>query len=235
MQTIDQLRKKLPEVEEKLGYTFKNSCLLELALTHRSFLNENREAVSEHNERLEFLGDAILGLIISDFLYLRLPNCPEGELSYLRSRLVEAATCSYYLQKIDLEEALLMGKGESMNQGKGRATLLADLFEALIGAIYLDGGIESARTFFFNQFEADTLEILRRPHRNWKAELQDFCQKKYQTPPCYEVIKEEGPDHAKIFTIAVKHEDQILGEGTGSSKKEAEQSAAQHAIEKLGL
>src|SRR5689334_3261413 len=127
MNTFEHLQKGVPLIEERIEYIFKNKKLLELAFIHRSFTNENRGVVSGHNERLEFLGDAILGVIVSDFLYTHLPNHPEGELSYLRSRLVEAAACATYLRKIDLVRFLMVGRGESMNEGKGRETILADL------------------------------------------------------------------------------------------------------------
>ncbi|QVL57458.1 MAG: ribonuclease III [Simkaniaceae bacterium] len=230
MNTYDHLQKGVPLIEAQINYTFKEKSLIELAFIHRSFTNENRDVIDSHNERLEFLGDAILGLVVSDFLYSHLPDEPEGELSYLRSRLVEAPACTLYLQKIDLERFLMVGKGESMNEGKGRGTILADLFEAIIGAIYLDGGIDVARSFFFDHFMDEVLSILEKPHRNWKAELQDHCQKNYQKPPEYAVFKEEGPDHLKIFYVQVHLDGKELGKGSGSSKKEAEQSAAEDAI-----
>jgi len=233
MQTIDQLREELSQIEKTIGYQFKDSSLVERAFVHRSFINENRGVVEGHNERLEFLGDAVLGLIVSDFLYKELPDHPEGELSYLRSRLVEAATCALYVEKIGVVNYILMGKGEAMNEGKGRLTILADLFEALIGAIYLDGGMEASYQFFFNHFKNDILEIIESPTRNWKAELQDYCQKNYQKPPAYEVVDEKGPDHEKTFFIVVKLDERILGEGAGTSKKEAEQMGAKQAIESL--
>ncbi|NGX50848.1 MAG: Ribonuclease 3 [Chlamydiae bacterium] len=235
MNSYDQVQKALPIVEAQIGYAFKEKSLLSLALIHRSFANENREIVKSNNERLEFLGDAILGLVVSDFLYSHLPDQPEGELSYLRSRLVEAPACALYLRKIDLERFLMVGKGESMNEGKGRETLIADLFEAIIGAIYLDGGVEAVRSFFFGHFEQEVLEIIEKPHRNWKAELQDYCQKKYQKPPDYAVLGEEGPDHLKTFFIEARLDEKVLGKGQGTSKKEAEQQAAEDAINNLGL
>lgn len=230
MNTYDHLQKGIPLVEDQINYTFKDKNLIALAFIHRSFTNENRNVINLHNERLEFLGDAILGLVVSDFLYSHLPDHPEGELSYLRSRLVEAPACMLYLQKIDLERFLMVGKGEAMNEGKGRGTILADLFEAIMGAIYLDGGIEAARCFFFDHFKEEVLSIIEKPHRNWKAELQDYCQKKYQKPPEYVVLREEGPDHLKIFYVQVCLDQKELGKGKGSSKKEAEQSAAEDAI-----
>ncbi|CCB88312.1 ribonuclease III [Simkania negevensis] len=235
MQTIEELKSALSQIEAKVGYQFKDESLLERAFIHRSFINENRGVVKGHNERLEFLGDAVLSVLVSDFLYSELPDHPEGELSYLRSRLVEATTCAMYIEKLDVQSFILMGKGESMNQGKGRSTILADLFEALIGAIYLDGAMEEAHRFFFSHFHSFITEIIESPTRNWKAELQDYCQKNYQKPPTYEVINEEGPDHEKTFYVVVKLDNQILGKGAGTSKKEAEQMCAQQAIEAMRL
>ncbi len=235
MKSLEHLHQELAEIQEKIDYNFLDPALLKLAFVHRSYVNENRESLLKHNERLEFLGDVVLGLIISDFLYVRYPQKAEGELSYLRSRLVEAASCSYYVQKMKLDKYLLLGRGESMNKGRGRYTILANLFEALIGAIYLDGKIDETRHFFFKHFEKDILKIIESPCQNWKAILQDHCQKKYQRPPTYEVVKEEGPAHEKVFFVSVKIGDIFLGEGVGRSKKEAEQDGAQKAIRGLGL
>src|ERR1700722_11913608 len=154
MKEFENLIKQASEIEIKMGYAFKDRSLLALAFTHRSFVNENKE-VNEHNERLEFLGDSILGLLIAEYLYRYLPSTPEGELSYLRSRLVEASSCVLYVQIFEVEKFILLGKGERMNDGRGRESILADLFEALIGAIYLDGGIEAARRFLFKNFSKE--------------------------------------------------------------------------------
>jgi len=235
MNTLDDFQQSIPLIESQIGYIFKDKSLIELAFIHRSFTNENRDLIAGHNERLEFLGDAILGVVVSDFLYSHLPNEPEGELSYLRSRLVEAPACVLYLQTIGLEGFLRVGKGEAMNEGKGRETILADLFEAVMGALYLDGGVEAARLFFFTHFEKQVLQIIEKPHRNWKAELQDFCQKSSQKTPEYVVVREEGPDHLKTFFICVKLEEKELGTGQGTSKKEGEQRAAENAVRTLGL
>ncbi len=224
----------LSVVESRLGYVFQNKKLLAQAFTHRSFFNEHRSEVEEHNERLEFLGDSILGLLISDYLYHHLPTQAEGELSRLRAHLVEAGSCAKFLQMVDLAEFVRLGRGERMNEGRGRETILADLFEALIGAIYLDGGMEAVKKFFWDHFKDQIQTILASPARNWKAELQDYSQKKYQRPPVYKVLREEGPDHSKMFVIAVYIDDQEIGQGTGSSKKEGEQAAAQDGISKLG-
>lgn len=230
---MHELIKYASVIEKKLGYAFKDKKLLTLAFVHRSFYNEHRDLVQEHNERLEFLGDSVLGLIVSDYLYHHLPTQAEGELSQLRSRIVEASTCAYFLQKLGLAEYVFLGKGEKMNEGRGRETILADLFEALIGAIYIDGGLEVSRQFFWRHFTLDIAHILKEPTRNWKAELQDYSQKKYQKPPTYKVEKEAGPDHSKVFHVAVYIDNREMGKGTGASKKEAEQAAAQNALEKL--
>lgn len=220
-------------VESRIGYAFQNKKLLKQAFIHRSYFNENRGEVEEHNERLEFLGDSILGLMISDYLYHHLPTQAEGELSHLRAHLVEAGSCARYLQKLEVAEFVQLGRGERMNEGRGRETILADLFEALIGAIYLDGGMEAVKKFFWGHFQAEIQLILAHPARNWKAELQDYSQKKFQRPPVYKVLREEGPDHSKMFVIAAYLDEQMMGQGTGSSKKEGEQAAARDAIEKL--
>jgi ribonuclease-3 len=228
-----ELIPQLSEVEDRLGYFFKKKSLLAQAFVHRSFYNENRDLAEEHNERLEFLGDSVLGLLISDYLYHHLPMQAEGELSRLRAHLVEAGSCSRFLIKLGVAPFVLLGKGERMNEGRGRETILADLFEALIGAIYLDGGIGEAKRVFWNHFEHEIREILEHPVRNWKAELQDLSQKRHQKPPSYKVVSESGPDHSKLFIIAAFVGDREVGRGTGSSKKEAEQEAAKHALETM--
>ena len=230
---MKDLMAHLSVVESRLGYVFQNKKLLRQAFIHRSYFNEHREEVEEHNERLEFLGDSILGLMVSDYLYQHLPTQAEGELSRLRAHLVEAGSCARFLQKLDVGDYVQLGRGERMNEGRGRETILADLFEALIGAVYLDGGMEEVKKFFWGHFKEEIQKILEHPARNWKAELQDYSQKKYQRPPVYKVLREEGPDHSKMFVIAAYLDEQEIGQGIGSSKKEGEQAAAQDAIEKL--
>ena len=177
MKPITDLIQNSAAIEAKIGYTFKDKSILALAFIHRSFVNENKDIVQQHNERLEFLGDSILGLLVAEYLYRYLPSTPEGELSYLRSRLVEACSCVAYVQGLDLEKYILLGKGEKMNDGRGRESILADLFEAVMGAIYLDGGIEAARRFLFKTFSKEIDAILKTPLRNWKALLQDFSKR----------------------------------------------------------
>lgn len=226
------LNEKLEAIEAKLGYIFQEKRLLALAFTHCSYINEHQDVV-EHNERLEFLGDSVLGLLIANYLYTLYPQMPEGELSYLRSRLVEANSCMLYVQKLELESYLLLGRGERMNAGRGRSSILSDLFEAIVGAIYVDGGIMAARDFLFQNFAQEMHAIIQRPLCNWKAKLQDLCQKKYQKPPFYQVLEEKGPDHNKIFTMAVMIDGVEVGRGVGPSKKEAQQIAAAKAVDRL--
>ncbi len=233
MSHLETLMQQIPQIEESLGYTFKNKNLLALAFVHRSFFNEHRDVMKEHNERIEFLGDSVLGLIVSDYLYHQLPTHPEGQLSLLRSKIVEAPACMLYVIKLGVATHMLLGKGERMNEGRGRETILADLFEALVGAIYIDGGIEEARRFFLEKFSEEVHQMISQPARNWKAELQDYSQKKYQKPPIYTVVKEEGPDHGKEFHIVVFIDDVEMGEGKGPSKKLAEQAAAEDALGKI--
>lgn len=232
MSTMEYLKKQIPMIESKLNYAFKDRSLLTLAFIHRSYINEHRE-VFQHNERLEFLGDSVLGLLIAEFLYKRFPNYPEGELSYLRSRLVEAASCVSFIHRMDIGRLILLGKGERMNDGRGRESILADLFEAIIGAIYLDGGVEAAHRFIFENFSNEIEATLKTPLSNWKALLQDYCQKKYQQTPSYQVLEESGPDHSKNFIIAVIIDNEEYGRGSGASKKEAQQSAAESAMERI--
>ncbi len=234
MNQIEHLIKNTSDIETKLGYRFKDHSLLVLAFVHRSFINENK-TIAHHNERLEFLGDSVLGMLISDYLYHSLPKTSEGQLSYLRSRLVEAGSCVNYVQDLGVASYVLLGKGERMNDGRGRESILADLFEAIIGAIYLDGGIEAAKNFLFQNFTSRFEEILKTPLRNWKAILQDYCQKKFQQTPVYHVLQESGPDHSKVFKISVLVNQRELGKGLGPSKKEAQQSAAEDAIIRFNL
>ena len=231
--SIEKLKKAIPELEDKIGHTFFDKDLLITSFLHRSYLNEHKEIILGHNERLEFLGDTVLGLIASELLYLRFPEYKEGELSFLRSRLVDANSCVAYLKALDLDQHILLGKGERMNDGRGRESILADLFEAIIGAIYLDGGYEPAKRFYLDHFTREIEGIIQTPISNYKAMLQDYSQKNFQKQPLYEVLKEEGPDHSKVFEVAVVVNHQVLGIGKGSSKKEAQQDAAKIAIEKL--
>ncbi len=226
MQTFFQL----DAVQNKIGVLFRQPELLLQAFVHRSFWNENQDRVPHHNERLEFLGDSILGLLVAEYLFLQHPELDEGSLSKLRSQLVDAPACAQYVQQLGISEFLLLGKGEQMNEGKGRDTILSDLFEALMGALYLDQGVEAARTFFLSHFKETVDSLVHEPYRNWKAELQDWAQKNFQQTPIYTIMEETGPAHRKQFRVGVWVQDIKRGEGSGSSKKEAQTAAAQAAL-----
>ena len=219
------------EIEKKISYTFQDRKLLELAFTHRSYWNENKETCEGHNERLEFLGDSILGMIVAEHLYKTLPHADEGVCSKMRAQIVAADACAAHVQKLNVESYLLLGKGERMNSGKGRESIMADLFEALLGAIYLDSDYERVKKFFFTNFLAEIIARIEMPARNWKAELQDYAQKEFQETPTYSVLTEEGPPHQKEFLVAVLVHGKQVGEGKGSSKKEAQIEAARIALQ----
>lgn len=233
MSSYQKLLSGIGVIEERIGYVFKNKELLALAFVHRSFYNEHRNEVLEHNERLEFLGDAVLNILISDYLYASFPASSEGHLSHVRAYLVEAAMCAKLVQKLSLAEFILLGRGEKINEGKNKESIRADLFEALLASLFLDGGMEAAKVFFWSHFQEEVDCLLREPVRNWKAELQDYSQKKHQKPPIYKVLGEQGPDHNKLFHVAVYLDEIELGHGIGSSKKEAEQEAAKEALSSL--
>jgi len=233
MNLLQALREKIPLLEEKIGFFFENKDFLILALIHRSFVNEYREESLQHNERLEFLGDSVLGLVMADFLYHRLPAHPEGHLSQIRSRLVDASSCAAYLQKLGLPDFILFGRGEKISEGKTKTSILADVFEALVGAIYLDGGLQAAKSFLLSHFDKEIEEVIGSPSRNYKAELQEHSQKKFQKAPVYKVVSETGPDHAKVFQVKVYLGEEEAGTGMGASKKEAEQQAAFEALKRL--
>ena len=218
------------EIEKKVGYSFTDPSLLELAFTHRSYWNENKETCPGHNERLEFLGDSVLGMLVAEHLYKTLPHADEGTCSKMRAQVVAADACAAHVQKLEIDGHLRLGKGEQLNTGKGRDSILSDLFEALLGAIYLDGGYEKVKQFFFTHFLAEIIARIEMPARNWKAELQDYAQKSFQATPTYEVLEEFGPSHKKEFRVAVLVNGQQVGEGTGLSKKEAQVEAARIAL-----
>ena len=206
-------------IEARLRYTFSNRELLKCALTHRSYVNEHRQEAQGHNERLEFLGDAVLELIISQYFYRHLPYAPEGHLSHLRSYVIGAEACVRYARALEVESFLRLGRGESENVGRGRGRILADLFEAVMGAIFLDGGITVATQFFLTHFSQDLHQVMQHPLRNWKADLQDFAQKTTQKPPHYAVVDVSGPPHQPTFTVAVSINHCAMGHGEGRSKK----------------
>lgn len=230
MNSLEELQNSYAQIESILGYKFDNKSRIVHAFTHRSFFHEHKDILHEHNERLEFLGDAVLTLIISAYLFETFPATQEGELSQLRAQIVNAKTCSTFTQKMRLERFLLMSKGKLRSFDQGKSSVLGDLFEAILGAIYLDGGLKPAREFIFSHFSQEIDTIVQSPMRNWKAELQDYTQKMFHSIPTYKVEKEEGPDHEKSFYVTVCIQNEILGEGIGNSKKEAQMIAAENAL-----
>lgn len=219
-------------LESLLGHIFANKQLLELACTHSSFSNEKGGA---HNERLEFIGDAVLGLIAASFLYKKFPEKDEGELSALRARLIEGDACFAFVKKFELQQFLKLGDGEEKLGGRERKRLLANFFEALLGALYLDGGFDATTNFFPGKFLEEIEKIIHSPSTNWKTILQNYTQKEYKTQPIYEKIEALGPAHSKQFIIAVKVDGIEWERGSGSTKKEAESNAACRACRKRGV
>ncbi len=224
------LKEPIEEIEKKIRYTFKDPSLLRIAFVHRSHFLDKRETRKEDNERLEFLGDSVLNLIVTHFLFRTSPDLPEGDLTQLKEQIVDAPSLKQYTIKLGIEKYCQVGKGEEKQIGEG--AILSDLFEALLGAIYLDGGYEVAKEFFFDHFQEMMEEKISSPRRNWKKELQEYVQKEYHSLPIYEIVGEEGPPHKKEFLVSVKVQGKIVGEGKGMSKKEAEMKAAKEAINK---
>jgi ribonuclease III len=233
MTTYQALIKNLPSIEKKIGYQFSNKAHLIEAFTHSSFVNEYKEKVLPHNERLEFLGDSVLNLFISEYLFSITPHLQEGELSFLKSFLVSSVTCLEYLELLKLEKYLIVGKGELIEGAKRKNALYADLFEAILGALFLDGGLEAAKSFFFRHFTPLVEMKIRNPEYNFKTLLQEHLQKIKQSPPEYRILQESGPDHNKSFVVGVFIDEVLYGQGSGHTKKEAEQNAAKEAHQKL--
>lgn len=218
-------------LQRALGLEFLDPTLLREALTHRSYLNEINQAWPS-NERLEFLGDAVLGLISADYLFRRFSELGEGELTNLRSALVRTETLARFACDIDLGQYLFLGRGEEMSAGRNRPTGLACAFEALLGALYIDRGYEQARQFALGFLEPELTAVVEgRLHKNAKSVLQELVQARMQHTPTYHLIEEFGPDHAKSFTVEVRVGDQMLGRGHDRSKRGAEQAAAEKALE----
>jgi ribonuclease III len=225
----------LPKLEGIVGVTFADKQLLLSAITHRSYLNEHREATWDHNERLEFLGDAVLELVVTDFLFTKYPEKPEGELTAVRAALVNTISLSNSSEKLGLNDFLLMSKGEAKDIGRARQYILANTFEAVIGAIYMDQGYEQAKQFIANQLFAKTEEIvLKRLWQDAKSRFQELAQEQASITPTYETISQDGPDHDRVFTVGVFLRKEKVAEGKGRSKQEAEQQAAEKAIEAKG-
>ena len=224
---------ELADLQQRLGYQFRDEGLLRLALTHPSIAHEQNES-SPHNQRLEFLGDAILGAVLSQQLYEKFPEADEGLLTKSRAKLVNAATLTGHGRMLDLGVHMILSRGEENTGGRTRPSILADAFEALLGAIYLDGGFVAVRDFILREFTNDYAELaLPAGIENPKGELQEFLQATSPVAPVYQLISAVGPDHDRDFVCAVLHDGAELAQGTGKSKKAAESEAALAALKKL--
>jgi len=220
------------QFEQKAGLDFKDKDLLKQAFVHRSYINENKNSGLSHNERLEFLGDAVLELVITDFLYKKYPNKPEGELTSYRSALVNADTCASIATSLSVNDFLLLSKGESKDMGRARQYILANALEAIIGAIYLDRGYNSAQNFIEQTFTPLIDSIISdKTFIDAKSLFQEKAQEYESITPSYRTVKEVGPDHGKQFTVGVYLGKDLLATGEGLSKQDAEQAAARKALE----
>lgn len=219
----------------QLGVSFNDLNLLIEALTHRSYLNEHRDYTGSHNERLEFLGDAVLELAATDFLFKKFPTKPEGELTAYRAALVNTVSLAESSQLLGVNDFLLLSKGESKDTGRARDVILADAFEAIIGAMYMDSGYDAAEAFIAkNIFNKIDKVIAERSYQDAKSRFQEIAQEKRGTTPSYETLSEVGPDHDKRFTVGVFIGSEEIARGEGQSKQEAEQSAAVAGLDKMG-
>jgi ribonuclease III len=231
----DERLAALKSLEESLGYHFQDITLLDHALTHRSFTNEFAYPAGKDNERLEFLGDAVLDLCVTDLLMRTFPEEPEGRLSKRRAACVNERSLADLAKGFNMGDGLLLGKGEELSGGRCKPSLLANAFEALLAAIYLDGGFGQATTFIhrvFGDIIKDGGEDLR--YKDYKTLLQETVQVRFHETPRYSVVREFGPDHDKTFNVELNVADRIITSGTGKSRKEAEQAAAGKALEMLG-
>lgn len=221
-------------LEERLGYTFRDRKRLEGALYHSSYANEHRSLGISSNERLEFLGDAVLGLVTADYLFRKHPDLPEGDLTRIRAALVCEESLHEVAQSLDLGSYLKLGKGEEAGGGRHRPSILADATEAVFAAVYLDGGITAASELIHRVLlDVEREEVVEERRRDYKTLLQEHIQRKAGQELTYCMVREEGPDHAKTFVTEVRLNGTAIGEGSGHSKKESEQMAPKSALEKL--
>ena len=224
----------MQELEKKLNYTFRNPELLHEALSHSSYANEHRSAGRRSNERLEFLGDSVLGFVTAEFLFVQHPDLPEGDLTRIRAALVCEQSLYEVARKLDLGVYLKLGRGEEAGGGRQRTSILADATEAVFAAVYLDGGIGAASALIHRVLlDAEKKEVVEERRRDYKTALQELVQRQADQVLSYRMIGEEGPDHDKTFRAQVLLNDQPVGTGSGHSKKEAEQSAAKDALSRM--
>jgi ribonuclease-3 len=225
----------IAEFEQHIGITFKNKSLLEQAFIHRSYINENPRSGLSHNERLEFLGDAVLELVTTEFLYEKFPDHNEGDLTAYRSALVNAITLGEVSEGLHINEMMKFSKGEAKDVSRARSSILADAYEALVGAMYLDQGYSSVREFIARTVLLKTDDVIRKGlYKDAKSFVQEKSQELLNITPSYKVISEEGPDHDKLFTIAICFGAEEVAHGVGKSKQEAETQAARAGLVKKG-
>ena len=228
-----ELQTKFSELEKKLHFSFKDKHLLIQAFCHRSYLNENPSFQLDHNERLEFLGDAVLELIITEDLYKNYPKKPEGEMTNWRAALVNSRILSRIAQELGLNDFLLLSRGEAKETGKARQCILANTFEALIGSLFMDQGYKVCQKFITKHLIKELPHIIETGlYKDAKSRFQEEAQEKTSITPTYQVLKEWGPDHAKSFVIGVFLNQELVAKGEGSSKQEAEEAAAKNALDK---
>lgn len=221
------------DFEKVIDYTFSDKTLMETALSHSSYANESKTAL-QSNERLEFLGDSVLSIVVSQYLFNHFSHLPEGELTKIRASLVCEKSLFEFAQKINLGEYLFLGKGEAASGGRTRPSILADAFEAVIAAIYLDGGIENAQKFILKFIPTDFDVSKKSAFSDYKTILQEIIQKNPEERVEYILTGSQGPDHNKVFIVEVKLNSNTIGKGMGKSKKQAEQNAAKEALELMG-
>lgn len=233
MKNIEELKEKISEFESNIGYTFKDKNNLFLALTHSSYANENKNKSIGSNERLEFLGDAVLNILISENIFTVYSHLTEGEMTKARANIVCETSLMKCANDIKIGNYLLLGKGEDLSGGRTRASILSDAYEALLGAIYIDSGFERVKEFVLGKMKnLITDSVNGAIFMDYKTQLQELIQKNGDHKIVYEIIEEKGPDHDKQFVSQVKASERVLGTGKGKSKKEAEQNAAKEALEK---
>ena len=220
------------ELEKAIGYSFHNITLLQNALSHSSFANERWHDSLKSNERLEFLGDSVLGMVVADYLYRTFPNRPEGELTRMRADMVCEKTLATVANSLDLGRHLMLGRGEELGGGRSRESILADAVESVIAACYLDGGMEAA-VQFIQRFILVNVPVTKLHNTDYKTALQELVQQKKNQVLAYNLVGESGPDHDKQFQVELTLNDEVVGVGVGTSKKRAEQAAAKVAIKHL--
>ncbi len=224
----------MKDFEKQINYTFNNKNLLRQALTHSSFANEHKGSNVKHNERLEFLGDAVLSIVVAEYIYENCPELPEGELTKLRSALVCEKALYKFGKMINLGSYLYLSKGEKNGGGADRPSIVSDAFEAVIAAIYLDGGMEPAKKHILRFVIPEIKSQNKKPFKDYKTTLQEIVQKNPGERIDYKLVSESGPDHDKHFVFEVRLNSNVIGKGGGRSKKEAEQNAAREALELMG-